>query len=55
MKINNVPKYANDYRFFVVREVDDEYWFYGAYDDRNRANNVAMQVDGIVIENDFNN
>lgn len=55
MKINNIPRYSIDYKFFVVREIDDEYWFYGAYDNRNRANDVAMQIDGIVIENDFYN
>ena len=31
--IHNVPAYAHDYPFYVVREVDGELWFWGAYRD----------------------
>lgn len=51
-KINNVPDYAKDMEFIVVREIDGEYWFYGGYNrDAEKAYRVAEQVDGIVAHN----
>ena len=51
-KIFNVPKYADDYEFWVCTE-DDKYnlWFYGAWSDRNTANHIAQTIKGCVIEN----
>ena len=50
-KINNLPAYANEYAYSVARFVDDELWFYGAYENENRADEVANEINGIVIEN----
>ena len=50
MKINNVP--ANAERFIVVRRIEDELWFWGSWENRNTANEVALQIGGEVIEND---
>ena len=51
IRINNKPSYANDYEFIVAREIDGEYWFYGAYADGFKADRVAMEIDGIVFHN----
>lgn len=49
--INNLPTYANDYDYLVVRRVDGELWFWGAWDDRNEANRVAIEIGGEVVIN----
>ena len=51
IKINNEPDYAKNYEFVVVRKVDDEYWFYGAYTDGFKAERVAIAIDGVVFHN----
>ena len=52
MKINNLPDYAKNMEFIVVREVGNEYWFFGGYDrDAAKAYQVAEEVGGIVIHN----
>ena len=48
--IKNYPTYADDFEFVVAVYIDNEYWFYGAYDDRNKANMVAKEVGGSVFE-----
>lgn len=51
-KINNLPDYAKNMEFIVVREVEGEYWFYGGYDrNAEKAYRVANQIDGIVVHN----
>ena len=52
MKINNIPEYADGYKFTVARIVDSELWFYGAYNDEVKARNVAIEIDGMVIPHD---
>ena len=49
VKVNNLPEYAARYEFVVARLVDDELWFYGAYGDGFKAEQVASEVYGIVI------
>ena len=51
VKVNNQPEYASRYEFVVARMVDDELWFYGAYRDGFKADQVASEVYGIVIHN----
>ena len=51
MTINNEPNYAKDYNYIVARLIDDEYWFYGAYNDGAKAEKVANEVNGEVIIN----
>ena len=46
--INNLPTYAVNYRFIVYCVVDGEKWFYGAYNDAQRAREVAAMVEGYV-------
>ena len=51
IKINNMPEYASHYEFVVVRNVDDQLWFYGAYSDGFKAEDVAHQVGGLIVHN----
>lgn len=48
--INNLPTYATDYRFVVAREVDGDFWFWGAYSTRQKAEQVAEEIGGTVVE-----
>lgn len=47
----NAPDYASHYEFVVAREIDGDYWFWGAYSDGFKATQVAYEVNGIVIHN----
>ena len=51
IKINNEPAYAKDYEFVVAREVDGEYWFWGAYADGFKAEQVATEIGGVIFHN----
>lgn len=47
--IKNLPNYAKDYDFIVARNCDGQFWFYGAYETVEKAVEVAVAVDGHVI------
>lgn len=49
MMINNLPQYASEYEYIVAREVEDELWFWGAFSDSEKAEQVAIEVNGIVV------
>ncbi len=51
IKINNEPAYAKDYEFVVAREVDGEYWFWGAYADGFKAEQAATEIGGVIFHN----
>ena len=51
MEIKNKPKYADGYKYIVVRECDNEYWFWGAYDDGNLASLAVLEIGGILVYN----
>ena len=51
-KVNNMPKYAETKKYIVARRVDGELWFWGAWDDRNTANEVALEIGGITLRNE---
>ena len=48
--IQNVPKYALSYRFWVYREVDGKRWFFGAWNEANKAIDVATKERGWVLD-----
>ena len=50
-ELKNFPEYAGHYEFCVARLVDDALWFYGAYADGFKADQVATEVGGMVIHN----
>lgn len=49
IKINNYPDYADEYVYIVVRLVDNEFWFYGAYDTPNFSNKVAAELGNAAV------
>ena len=49
MTIQNVPEYAKNYKYIVARRVDGELYFWGAWNDRNKANEVAIEIGGVVV------
>lgn len=51
MNLMNMPEYANHYEFVVVREVDDDFWFWGAYADGFKAEKIAREIDGLIVHN----
>ena len=46
----NVPEYAHKYKYWVVRYSAGYLWYWGAFDDENRALEVANAEDGMVVE-----
>lgn len=48
----NIPEYAKEKKYVVMRSVDGELYFWGAWDERERANEVANEINGVVISND---
>lgn len=49
LKVNNLPKYALDYKFVVCRVCNEEPWFWGAYNDEKTAFKVSTDINGIVV------
>lgn len=49
-EIKNIPDYASEYPYIVAHEIEGELWFWGAYDDSDRANEVAEKIGGVVKE-----
>lgn len=49
MKVQNVPVYATKYEYIVARRVNGEFWFWGAWNDRNKANEVAIELKNGVV------
>lgn len=44
IKVENIPDYAENYEFIVAREVGCEYFFWGAWSDREKANEIALEL-----------
>ena len=52
VQINNMPDIAWNRKYIVCRQMNNEYWYYGSYDDIERANYAAKEVDGWLIFNE---
>lgn len=50
MEIQNLPEYAKNHKYIVARMLDNDYWFYGAYDDIEQAQRIAQEIGGIIKE-----
>lgn len=51
LNIINAPDDAFDYEFVVAREVDGDLWFWGKFTDGFKAEQVALEVGGLIIHN----
>ena len=49
--INNLPEYAIYHNYIVASVCDNNLWFYGAGDNKDKAQEAAKMIDGVVIEN----
>lgn len=49
MIINNLPAYALFYNYIVVSCVNNEFWFYGSFNDHEQAMRIANEINGRVI------
>ena len=49
-EIKNIPSYAHEYRYIVYRVVDGIGWFYGAYNELDRALMTAGGINGKIKE-----
>lgn len=47
LNVNNVTEGESD--FVVARIVNGEAWYYGRYETKERANDVASEIGGIVL------
>ena len=47
--VKNVPTYAYNYRAVVIREVDGDWWYWGAYNDCSAANAAAVAIGGEIV------
>lgn len=45
----NVPEYAHKYKYWVVRYSAGYLWYWGAFDDENKAIDAAINEDGMVV------
>lgn len=43
-KIYNLPSIPPDFKYIVARRVDDKLWYYGAYKTRQKAKEVADEL-----------
>ena len=50
-KINNMPETANTYRYIVATNVDGVLYYWGSWNDRDKAYEVARQIKAEVVEN----
>ena len=51
MNLINAPEYASHYEFVVAREIDGDFWFWGAYSDGFKAEQAALEIGGIIVHN----
>lgn len=49
--IKNLSDYAINYNYIVASAVNGDLWFYGAWNSKNLAYEIAMEIGGIVIKN----
>ena len=49
MIVRNVSKYAYERKFITFRFVEGDAWYYGAWDDYEKAVDQAIEIGGHVI------
>lgn len=51
LNLMNAPENAFHYEFIVAREIDGDLWYWGAYRDGWKADQIAYEIGGVVIHN----
>lgn len=51
IKIEFTPAHAMNYKYIVCRKYEELFFYYGAYNDEQRAQCAAADVDGYCIYN----
>lgn len=51
LNIINAPDDAFNYEFVVVRKIEGDLWFWGRYTNGHKAEQVALEIGGIIIHN----
>ena len=51
IRIEFVPAHATEYKYIVCREYEDLYFYYGAYNDEHKAQEVVAMVGGYAVYN----
>ena len=49
--VKNLSSYAINYKYIVASDIDGDLWFYGAWNDKSRAYEVAKNIRGVVVKN----
>jgi len=49
-KVYNVAEGAEEYKYIVVNVVDGDFWYWGAFNNLNRASEVARELKGEVLD-----
>jgi len=51
--VKNMPAYTSKHKYIVARRAGDldDLWFYDAWNDAEKAQEVANEIGGIVLEN----
>lgn len=53
VKVNNVPR-GKKCKYIVARECDGELWYWGRWDDKEKAAKIAAEIGAIVVEMEDN-
>lgn len=48
-EVNNIPEDAE--RYIVARVFEGELWYWGSWDNKNKAHDVAEEIGGVMVEN----
>lgn len=49
VKVNNVPR-DNMFKYIVARISDGQLWYWGRWNDKDKADRVAAEIGAIVVE-----
>lgn len=50
VEIRNLPRPEEIKKYTVARYVDDEWWFWGTWDEKSRALEASRDIKGAVFE-----
>ena len=50
MKVSNLPDDYKKFPYIVARRVNGVLWYWGAFKNRNQANEIALAYNGITLE-----